>query len=184
MCCPSWEMHSSMRCAKLQWTRCINAAFPSIPAHASMMRCLRWFVPLIFHWINLRLQHTPEEVIKGVQICQACCPLHRATSSNPVWEIIIQPFPHHSGVCFQTLWPPCNQAVDESLVGGYELRCAKEGLCMTEDAQSTSGFGGEWWHVVFQREILAESEAQEFEWLKLFQPVVEKVGGGRVCGTV
>ena len=36
-----------------------------------------------------------------------------------------------------------HQSVDESLAGGLEFTCAKEALCMTEDAQSAAGFGGQ-----------------------------------------
>ena len=36
-----------------------------------------------------------------------------------------------------------HQAVDESFISGQELRWAEEGLCMTEDSQSATGFGGE-----------------------------------------
>ena len=35
-----------------------------------------------------------------------------------------------------------NQAADESFVSGQKLRWAEEGLCMTEDSQSETGFGG------------------------------------------
>ena len=36
-----------------------------------------------------------------------------------------------------------HKAVDDSFVFGQELRCAKEGLFMMEDAQSVSGFGSQ-----------------------------------------
>ena len=36
-----------------------------------------------------------------------------------------------------------HQAADEGLVCAEEFRCAKEGLCMTGDAQSEAGFGGQ-----------------------------------------
>ena len=55
------------------------------------------------------------------------------------------------------------QAADESSVCNQELRCAKEGLCTMEDAQSTSGFGGQFLSDKWPREIMAESETQEFE---------------------
>ena len=55
------------------------------------------------------------------------------------------------------------QGADESVVHGQELRCAKEGLCKTEDAQSATGFGGQFGDVVFPGEIMAENETQKFE---------------------
>ena len=36
-----------------------------------------------------------------------------------------------------------HQVVDEGLVNGQEFRCAKEGLCTMEDAESEAGFGGQ-----------------------------------------
>ena len=36
-----------------------------------------------------------------------------------------------------------HQAVDESFVCDQELRWAEERLCMTEDSQSATGFGGQ-----------------------------------------
>ena len=36
-----------------------------------------------------------------------------------------------------------HQVTDKSFVCGQELRCAKEGLCMMEDAQLVTGFGGQ-----------------------------------------
>ena len=53
--------------------------------------------------------------------------------------------------------------VDESFACGQELRCAKEGLCMTEDAQSATGFGGQLGNVAFPGKILAGSETQKLE---------------------
>ena len=51
----------------------------------------------------------------------------------------------------------------EGLLGGFELRCAKEGLCMTVDAHSAAGFGGQQGNVVCLRKIMVASETQEFE---------------------
>jgi len=34
------------------------------------------------------------------------------------------------------------QAADEGFVGGFDFRCAKEGLWMTECAQNATGYGG------------------------------------------
>ena len=56
-----------------------------------------------------------------------------------------------------------HQAVDESFVWGQELRCAKEGLCTMEDAQSVTGFGGQVGNVAFPGKIMADSETQKFE---------------------
>ena len=53
------------------------------------------------------------------------------------------------------------QAADESFVPGQELRCAKEGLCIMEDAQSATGFGGQLGDVAFPGKIMADSEAQK-----------------------
>ena len=55
------------------------------------------------------------------------------------------------------------QAVDESFVCGQELRCAKEGLCTMEDAQSVTAFGGQLGNVAFPGEIMADSETQKLE---------------------
>ena len=56
-----------------------------------------------------------------------------------------------------------HQAADEGLVGGEELRCVKEGLCTMEDAQLTTGFGGQLVNVVCPRKTITDSEAQTFE---------------------
>ena len=42
-----------------------------------------------------------------------------------------------------------HQAADEIFVCGQELRWAVEGLCMTEDSQSATDFGGQVGNVVF-----------------------------------
>ena len=55
------------------------------------------------------------------------------------------------------------QSADESFVCGQELRCAKEALCRTEDAQSVISFGGQLRDVAFSGKIMADSEAQKFE---------------------
>ena len=55
------------------------------------------------------------------------------------------------------------QAVDESFVHGQELRCAKEGLCTTEDAQSVTDFGGQLGNVAFPGKIMADSDSQKLE---------------------
>ena len=47
---------------------------------------------------------------------------------------------------------------DESFVHGQELMCAKEGLCMMEDAHSATGFGGQLGDVAFPGKIMADSE--------------------------
>ena len=56
-----------------------------------------------------------------------------------------------------------HQAADESFGCGQELRCAKEGLCMTEDAQSATGFGGQLGNVAFPVKIMADSANQKLE---------------------
>ena len=72
-----------------------------------------------------------------------------------------------------------HQAADErSFVCGQELRCAKERLCMMEDAQSVTGFGGQVGNVAFPAKIMADSETQKLERKDFFQRIVEKVGGG------
>ena len=53
--------------------------------------------------------------------------------------------------------------MDESFVHGQELRCAKEGLCTAEDAQSVTGFGGQLGNVAFPGKIMADREAQRLE---------------------
>ena len=53
--------------------------------------------------------------------------------------------------------------MDEGLEGGQEFRCAKEGLCIMDDAQSAVGFGGRHRNVAFPIKIVAVSETQEFE---------------------
>ena len=55
------------------------------------------------------------------------------------------------------------QAVDESFECGQKPRCAKEGLCMTEDTQTLSGFGGQLGNVAFPGKIMADSETQKLE---------------------
>ena len=56
-----------------------------------------------------------------------------------------------------------HQAADESFVCGQELRCAKEGLCTMEDAQSATGFGSQVGDVAFPGKIMADSETQKLE---------------------
>ena len=56
-----------------------------------------------------------------------------------------------------------HQAVDESFACGQELSCATEGLCMTEDAQSVTGFGGQLGNVAFPGKIMADSETQKLK---------------------
>ena len=56
-----------------------------------------------------------------------------------------------------------HQAGDESFVCDQELGYAKEGLCTTEDAQSVTGFGGQFGNVVFPGKIMADSETQKLE---------------------
>ena len=48
-------------------------------------------------------------------------------------------------------------------VRGQELRSAKEGLCMTEDAQSVTGFGDQLGSVAFPGNIMADSESQKLQ---------------------
>ena len=55
------------------------------------------------------------------------------------------------------------QAADESFGCGQELRCAKEGLCTMEDAQSATGFGGQLGSVAFPGKIMADSKTQKLE---------------------
>ena len=59
--------------------------------------------------------------------------------------------------------PVVHQAANESFVRGQELRCAKEGLCMMEDAQLATDFGGQLGDVAFPGKIMADCEAQKFE---------------------
>ena len=56
-----------------------------------------------------------------------------------------------------------HHGVDKSFVPSQKLRCAKEGLCMTEDAQPATGFGGHFENVAFPGKIMAESETQKVE---------------------
>ena len=55
------------------------------------------------------------------------------------------------------------KAADESFVCGQELRRAKEGLCMMEDSQSATGFGGQVGNVAFPGKIMADTETLKFE---------------------
>ena len=71
-----------------------------------------------------------------------------------------------------------HQAVDKSFVFGQELRCAKEGLCTTEDSQSVTGCGGQLGNVAFPGKIMADGETQKLERKDFFQRIVEKVDGG------
>ena len=68
--------------------------------------------------------------------------------------------------------------MDESFVCGQELRWAEEGLCTTEDSQSTTGFGGQVGNVAFPGKIMADHETQKLERKDFFQTIVEKVDGG------
>ena len=52
---------------------------------------------------------------------------------------------------------------NEGLVGCQKFRLAKERPCMIKDAKSVTGFGGQLRNVVSPKEIMAESETQEFE---------------------
>ena len=72
-----------------------------------------------------------------------------------------------------------NQAADESFVSGQELRWSKEGLCMMEDSQSVTGFGGQVGNVAFPGKIMADSETQKLERKDFFQRIVDKVDGVR-----
>ena len=56
-----------------------------------------------------------------------------------------------------------HQVVDGSFVCGQELRWVKEGLCTMEDAQSATGFGGQFGNVAFPGKIMADSETQKLE---------------------
>ena len=56
-----------------------------------------------------------------------------------------------------------HQAVDESFVRDHELRCAKEGLCTMEDAQSATSFRGQVGDVAFPGKIAADCETQKLE---------------------
>ena len=47
-----------------------------------------------------------------------------------------------------------------------------------EDAQSTTGFGGQLGNVAFPGNIMADSETQKLERKDFFQRIVEKVEGG------
>ena len=56
-----------------------------------------------------------------------------------------------------------HQAAYESFVRGQELSCAKERLCMTEDAQLVTGFGGQLGNVAFPAKIMADSVTQKLK---------------------
>ena len=56
-----------------------------------------------------------------------------------------------------------HQAADESFVHGQELRCAKEGLCTMEDAQSATGFVGQLGNVALPGKIMANGKTQKLE---------------------
>ena len=71
-----------------------------------------------------------------------------------------------------------HQATDKSFVSGQELKRAEEGLCTTEDSQSSTGFGGEVGNVTFPGKVMADSETQKLERKDFFQRIVEKVDGG------
>ena len=71
-----------------------------------------------------------------------------------------------------------HQAADESFVRGQELRWAEEGLCVTEDSQSVTGFGCQVGNVAFPGKIMADSETQKLERKDFIQRIVEKVDGG------
>ncbi len=73
-----------------------------------------------------------------------------------------------------------HQAADESFVRGQELSWAEEGLCMTEDSQSATDFGGQVGNVAFPGKTMADSETQKLERKDFFQRIVEKVAGGGV----
>ena len=49
-----------------------------------------------------------------------------------------------------------HQAADESFVCGQELMWAGEGLCMTEDSQSATGFGGQIGNVAVPGKIMRQ----------------------------
>ena len=53
--------------------------------------------------------------------------------------------------------------MNEGLADGLEFRCAKGGLCTMEDAQSATGFAVQLINVVCPGNIMADSDAQEFE---------------------
>ena len=71
-----------------------------------------------------------------------------------------------------------HEAADESFVCGQELRLAEEGLCMMEESQSATGFGGQVGNVAFPGKVMADSETQKLERKDFFQRIVEKVDGG------
>ena len=56
-----------------------------------------------------------------------------------------------------------HHAVDGNFVCGQELRLAEEGLCMTEDTQLVTGFGGQLGGVAFSGKIMGESGTQKLE---------------------
>ena len=67
--------------------------------------------------------------------------------------------------------------MDESFVCGQELRCAKEGLCTTEDAQPATGVGGQLGNAAFPGKIMADRKTQKLERKTFFKRIVEKVSG-------
>ena len=56
-----------------------------------------------------------------------------------------------------------HEAANGALIGCQNFRLAKERPCMIKDAKSVTGFGGQLRNVVSPKEIMAESETQEFE---------------------
>ena len=70
-----------------------------------------------------------------------------------------------------------HQAADKIFVYDQEIRWAKEGLCMMEDAQLMTGFGGQLGNVAFSGKIMADSENQKLEGKDFFKRIVEKVYG-------
>ena len=54
---------------------------------------------------------------------------------------------------------------------------SEEGICMMEDAQSATGFGGQVGNVAFPGKIIADSDTQKLEGKDYFMRIVEKVDG-------
>ena len=67
-------------------------------------------------------------------------------------------------------------AANEGLAGRCEFSCAKEEVCMSEDAQTAAGFGGQLSNVASPRRIMTVGETQEFDWSELPQEDCSKSG--------
>ena len=58
---------------------------------------------------------------------------------------------------------------NEVLVSCQKFKLANERACTTKDARLAAGFEGHLGNLVCQRKIMADGEAQKFEWPHLFK---------------